>query len=124
MYERTDDVTYESFPANLLDERVDHFSEYLEGYLRAADLGGVAVHARLPCSTLRLHGRDPALSAEVCLVREVTLRNILHNLHGVLRHAVLDVALDHEEELGEDVQCDRRQRPVEKHLHISNMPCS
>ena len=51
----THSKTYNRLPTDLLYERVDNLANDLKADLRAADLGRVTVHARLPSSTLRSH---------------------------------------------------------------------
>ena len=95
--------TYESLPANWLHEGVDRLSDDLHADLRTAHLGRVPVHARLPCGTLRRHRGHRAFLAQVGLVGEVALRDLLHDVHGVLRDAVLHVARDSEDEQHKEV---------------------
>lgn len=111
--------THNCLPANLLEERIDDLADDLEADLRAADLGRIAVHTCLPRSTLRSHRRYFAFGAEVDSVGQGALRNLLHDVHGVLADAVLNVTLQHEQELNEDVQGNDCQRRVETKLHVA-----
>ena len=96
-------MTHKGLPAYLLDERVDDLAEDLEGDLRSADLGRVAVHARLPESALGGHGWYPPFSAQIRPVRKGALSNVLYNVHGVLPDAMFYVALDYQNELHQEV---------------------
>lgn len=60
--------TYESLPADGLDEAVHDFGDELGADACAADFGWVTVHARLPDRALARHGGDGVCSALVRFV--------------------------------------------------------